>query len=38
VHANDREKLDKAVNRMLLAHKWSKEPVEPLPLYYGKIT
>jgi pyrimidine-nucleoside phosphorylase len=38
VHANDHEKLVKAVNKMLTAHRWSKKPVDPLPLYYGMIT
>ncbi|PWB55380.1 MAG: thymidine phosphorylase [Anaerolineales bacterium] len=37
VHANDQVKLDKAVSKMLNAHRWSDEPVDPLPLYYGKI-
>ncbi len=38
VHANDHEKLVKAVNKMLTAHRWSEKPVDPLPLYYGMIT
>jgi pyrimidine-nucleoside phosphorylase len=38
VHANDHEKLDKAVIKMLAAHCWSEKPVEALPLYYGKIS
>ncbi|NJD60086.1 MAG: thymidine phosphorylase [Anaerolineae bacterium] len=37
VHANDQVKRDKAVSKILNAHRWCDEPVDPLPLYYGKI-
>jgi pyrimidine-nucleoside phosphorylase len=37
IHANDEQKLEIAKQRMLDAHKWSVEPVNPLPLYYGTI-
>lgn len=37
VHANDEQKLKQAVDRILKAHEWSKEPVQKLPLYYGII-
>ncbi|HHY87501.1 MAG TPA: thymidine phosphorylase [Chloroflexi bacterium] len=38
VHASSQEKLDAAVERLLAAHQFSAEPVEPLPLFYGVIT
>jgi pyrimidine-nucleoside phosphorylase len=38
IHANDEEKLELAKQKMLAAHRWSDEPVEPLPLYYGVVT
>ncbi|MFZ2097698.1 MAG: thymidine phosphorylase [Anaerolineales bacterium] len=38
IHANDEDKLTLAKERMLKAHQWSAEPVEPLPLYYGMIS
>lgn len=38
VHANDDEKLEAARQRVLAAHKFSDEPVEPLPLFYQRIT
>jgi pyrimidine-nucleoside phosphorylase len=34
VHANDREKLAEARHAVLSAHVFSKEPVEPPPLFY----
>jgi pyrimidine-nucleoside phosphorylase len=38
LHANDEEKLKLAKQKMLAAHRWSDEPVKPLPLYYGVVT
>ena len=38
VHASSQEQLDAAVERLLAAHQFSAEPVEPLPLFYGVIT
>jgi len=37
IHANDETKLDVAIQKMLAAHRWSDQPVKPLPLYYGVI-
>ena len=37
LHANDENKLEQAKRKMLAAHRWSDEPVKPLPLYYGSI-
>jgi pyrimidine-nucleoside phosphorylase len=37
IHANDQAKLDKARPRLLAAHTWSEEPVEPLPLFYDIV-
>jgi pyrimidine-nucleoside phosphorylase len=37
LHANDEEKLKQAEQKMLKAHKWSDEPVQPLLLFYGVI-
>ena len=37
IHANDEEKLKLAKQKMLAAHRWSGEPVKPLPLYYGIV-
>jgi pyrimidine-nucleoside phosphorylase len=37
IHANDDTKLAMARQKLLQAHRWSDEPVSPLPLYYGKI-
>lgn len=37
IHANDEEKLEMATQKMLGAHQWSDEPVEPLSLYYGIV-
>jgi pyrimidine-nucleoside phosphorylase len=37
VHANDREKLAAARHRVLAAHTFSDEPVQPLPLFYRRI-
>ncbi|OGO60492.1 MAG: pyrimidine-nucleoside phosphorylase [Chloroflexi bacterium RBG_19FT_COMBO_47_9] len=38
VHANEDTKLMRAKVKMLAAHRWSDEPVKPLPLYYGTIS
>ncbi len=38
IHANDPQKLALARERLLAAHRWSDEPVEPLPLFYQKVT
>ncbi|RMF33549.1 MAG: thymidine phosphorylase [Chloroflexi bacterium] len=38
IHANDPQKLALARERLLAAHHWSDEPVEPLPLFYQKVT
>lgn len=38
IHANDKQTLDLARQKMLSAHQWSNEPVKPLPLYYGIIS
>ena len=37
LHANDAGKLEEARVRLLHAHIWSDEPVDPLPLFYGLI-
>jgi pyrimidine-nucleoside phosphorylase len=37
IHANDEGKLEIAQQKLLEAHKWSDEPVTPLPLYYGTV-
>jgi pyrimidine-nucleoside phosphorylase len=37
IHANDAQKIEEAHQRLLDAHAWSDEPVEPLPLFYGVI-
>lgn len=37
VHANDEAKLAAAKARLLAAHQWSSEPVQPLPLFYDVI-
>jgi pyrimidine-nucleoside phosphorylase len=34
IHANDQEKLAEARDAVLSAHAFSKEQVEPLPLFY----
>jgi pyrimidine-nucleoside phosphorylase len=38
IHANDKKKLELARQKLLSAHRWSGEPVKPLPLYYGTIS
>ncbi|MBE9524606.1 MAG: thymidine phosphorylase [Chloroflexi bacterium] len=37
IHANDLDKLANARDRVMDAHSWSDQPVEPLPLFYGVI-
>jgi len=37
IHANDAAKLAAAKARLLAAHQWSTEPVQPLPLFYDVI-
>lgn len=37
VHANDRASLEQARSKLLKAHTWSDQPVDPLPLFYGVI-
>jgi pyrimidine-nucleoside phosphorylase len=37
VHANDEEKLQAARERVLAAHTFDSEPVQPLPLFYRRI-
>ncbi len=38
VYASDEGKMEAARERVLAAHTFSDEPVEPLPLFYGRIT
>jgi pyrimidine-nucleoside phosphorylase len=37
LHANDPSLIQPASQRLLQAHAWSSQPVEPLPLFYGVI-
>lgn len=37
IHANDAARLAAAKTRLLAAHQWSTEPVQPLPLFYDVI-
>ena len=37
IHANDAAKLAAAKTRLMAAHQWSNEPVQPLPLFYDVI-
>jgi pyrimidine-nucleoside phosphorylase len=37
VHANDQASLEQARSKLLEAHAWSDQPVDPLPLFYGVI-
>lgn len=37
IHANHPDRLQEAVNRVLAAHTWSEEPVDPLPQSLGVI-
>jgi pyrimidine-nucleoside phosphorylase len=38
VHANDQGKLEAARERILAAYSFSDEPVQPLPLFYRRVT
>jgi pyrimidine-nucleoside phosphorylase len=38
VHANDGEKLEEAEKRLLAAHSFSEDPVEPYPLFYRRVS
>jgi thymidine phosphorylase len=38
VHANDEDKLDAAEARLLAAHAFSDDPVEPYPLFYRRVS
>jgi pyrimidine-nucleoside phosphorylase len=38
VHANDQGKLEAARERILAAFSFSDEPVQPLPLFYRRVT
>jgi pyrimidine-nucleoside phosphorylase len=38
LHASDQPKLEAARDRVLAAHTFSDEPVQPLPLFYQRIT
>ena len=37
VHANSAERLAAARARVLAAHEFSRQPVEPLPAFYGVL-
>lgn len=37
LHANDKDKLATAKERVLCAHKWSSKKVKPLSLFYGSM-
>lgn len=37
VYANHKERLDAVRQRLVQAHEWSDEPVQPLPLFYGVV-
>ena len=37
IHANDEKRLKLAKQNILEAHRWSDDPVKPIPLYYGII-
>ncbi len=38
LHAANQVEFDQAKERLLLAHQWSENPVDPLPLIYGIIS
>ncbi len=38
IHANDEKKLAAAREQVLAAHTFSDEPVQPLPLFYRRVT
>jgi len=37
IHANDRDRLERARQGLLAALSWSDRPVDPLPLFYGVV-
>jgi pyrimidine-nucleoside phosphorylase len=37
IHANDAGKLENAREGLFTAHRWSNDPVDPLPLSYGVV-
>lgn len=37
IHTNHPDRLEAAGTRVLNAHQWSDQPVEPLPLFYDRI-
>jgi pyrimidine-nucleoside phosphorylase len=37
IHANQESALNQAREELLIAHKWSDNPVEPLPLFYDIV-
>jgi len=37
IHAGDRGVMEEARLRLLDAHSWSDDPIEPLPLFYGVV-
>jgi pyrimidine-nucleoside phosphorylase len=37
LHANNLEKMAEARQGFLAAHRWSPEPVQALPLFYGVV-
>ena len=37
IHANHRDQLDEAAEKMLEAYQWSDDPVDPLPHFYGVV-
>lgn len=37
IHADDRGGMEEARMRLLDAHSWSDDPIEPLPLFYGVV-
>jgi pyrimidine-nucleoside phosphorylase len=38
IHANKSTHISDLRNQLLSAHKWSDDPVEPLPLFYDVVT
>jgi pyrimidine-nucleoside phosphorylase len=37
IHSDDRGGMEEARMRLLDAHSWSDDPIEPLPLFYGVV-
>jgi pyrimidine-nucleoside phosphorylase len=37
IHARTRDQLENGIQRLLQAHTFSEEPIEPLPLFYRKV-